>query len=631
MWVCETATSHRQSFCSSSFNLIRPAFVAGRVVKLRPGFQNPNPTFFNSKHQAINMAKRKKAATLPNNLALLINLIKRDPASYLEEFHMQHRHYQSQRDIFMVNPHNNESQAFAELIGFVAQAAQMYPDETKEFPNEMESLLGSHHAVLDYELKQKIVQSSVLLRNRNILSPAKLLKSLFPLLVSTDSKDFRAQLYKTIISDIRSANRKTKNQALNRSAQAILFDALSDPTDSSIWAVRIAQELWRRKVWDDARTVDILRIASLCRENPKVMCLGVYFFLGNDDKIEDESSSEEEVSAGQIKHQLGINKKKKSRQRLADKAISNIKKKAKSKGTAVPQNFSALHLLHDPQGFAEALFNFHLATVSKLKADEKLVVLKLVCRLVGTNKLSVLAIYSYLLKYVSPRQKDVTQYLACTAQACHEFVPPDLLETLVRKIADEFVSEGVAGEIACAGLNAIREICARAPLAMTPDLLEDLTMYKSSRDKGVMMAARGLLSLFREVAPSMLKRKDRGKNSFVDPDGKNVPRYGEEQGVSNKIEGLELLEAYDAGHQGETEKDGWENWDAESDEEEEDEGWENVSSNSDRDIVLSDSDDDTTVGTPKELRGLLPTEVDEEGKGSNYATTKVQVSRDSLM
>jgi len=55
-------------------------------------------------------------------------------------------------------------------------------------------------------------------------------------------------------------------------------------------------------------------------------------------------------------------------------------------------------------------------------------------------------------------------------------VPPDVLEPLVQKIANEFVSEASASEVAAAGLNAIREICARQPLAMTDTLLQDLVM-----------------------------------------------------------------------------------------------------------------------------------------------------------
>ena len=58
-------------------------------------------------------------------------------------------------------------------------------------------------------------------------------------------------------------------------------------------------------------------------------------------------------------------------------------------------------------------------------------------------------------------------------------------------------------------LNTIREVCVRCPLAMNFDLLQDLTGYKNYRDKGVRMAARSLIQLFRTLNPHMLHRKDR--------------------------------------------------------------------------------------------------------------------------
>lgn len=60
------------------------------------------------------------------------------------------------------------------------------------------------------------------------------------------------------------------------------------------------------------------------------------------------------------------------------------------------------------------------------------------------------------------------------------------------------------------GLNGIREICLRCPLAMTPDLLQDLVQYKNAKNKTVMMAARSLMQLYRNVDPTLLHKKDRG-------------------------------------------------------------------------------------------------------------------------
>ena len=44
---------------------------------------------------------------------------------------------------------------------------------------------------------------------------------------------------------------------------------------------------------------------------------------------------------------------------------------------------------------------------------------------------------------------------------------------------------------------------------MSADLLQDLAGYKSYRDKSVVMAARSLIQLFRNVHPELLSRKDR--------------------------------------------------------------------------------------------------------------------------
>ena len=232
--------------------------------------------------------------------------------------------------------------------------------------------------------------------------------------------------------------------------------------------------------------------------------------------------------------------------------------------------------------------------------------LQLITRLVGLHKLELLPIYSFMLKYLTPRQSEVTTFLACTAQASHDLVPPDVLEPLVKKIADEFVSDGVASEVATAGLNAIREICARAPLAMNTTLLQDLTEYKGSSDRGVMMAARSLIGLYREVAPEMLKRKDRGKNASMGmkEGGARTLRFGEER--AGVIEGLDLLEEWkeqqrrlkagengeegegSEGHEDEDEEDGWEGWYVEEDEDSDNEGWINV--DDDDEIVISDDD-----------------------------------------
>jgi len=495
----------------------------------------------------------------------------------------------------------------------------------------------------------------VLLRRKEIIDSAELLNTLFPILVATPSKTLRTLLFQKILSDLRTSNAKSVNHRLNKTIQTALFNLLTSDRASAkgIWAVKITRELWKRQIWTDSKAVEIMKEAALA-DNEKVIGGGVRFFLGGDKEREE--------------HQAGINKKSRKTKKSLEEAVKKVKKTEKKKNQPHPLNFSALHLLHDPQGFAETLFSKHLQnSKSKLNLEQKLLVLQLVSRLVGLHKLTVISLYSYFIKYLTPRQPSVTTFLACLAQATHSLVPPDALEPLVQKIANEFVSEASASEVASAGLNAIREICVRQPLAMNDTLLQDLVMYRKSKDKGTMMAAKGLLSLYREVGADLLKKRDRGKTATMGIKSGSIKerRFGEEE--VGGIEGLELLEEWKAEERkrkraekglpelgtdeeddedsDEEEQRGWENWDAESDASSDSGGWINVES--DAEIEISDSEDEKpaakkvkfdTTATKSEPETPAANEEDEkenadkdqalEQKISKLATTKILTPAD---
>ena len=390
-------------------------------------------------------------------------------------------------------------------------------------------------------------------------------------------------------------------------------------------------------MWTDSKTVEIMKEASLA-DNEKVVVGGVRFFLGGDkerEEQEDDSSDEEALDIGKLKHQMGISKKSKKKARIMENAVATVKKKERKKKQPHPLNFSAFHLLHDPQGFAETLFSKHLQNPkSRLNLEQKLLVLQLVSRLVGLHKLTVMSLYSYFLKYLTPRQASVTSFLASLAQATHSLVPPDVLEPLVQKIANEFVSEAAAAEVASAGLNAIREICVRQPLAMNDTLLQDLVMYRKSKDKGVMMAAKGLLGLYREVGADMLRKRDRGKEAAMGlrHGDRKEQRFGEEK--SGQIEGLDLLEKWKEEErqrkrleQGlpaevgedenatDTDEENADGWEVDVDESDDSGGWINVES--DEDINISDSDDNMPVA--KKAKKIPLTEANDGNKENENA------------
>ncbi|KAK6955843.1 Severe Depolymerization of Actin [Daldinia eschscholtzii] len=577
------------------------------------------------------MGKRKVAALekIEADLAGLQYKIRKDPEAYEKEFIENWQQFDAAHEKFLAAPVGADSNSlitFREQIDLIAHCAELYPQITATFPDALKDVLTKHHAVLEPTLREKIVSSLTLLRRKDVIDSNYLLTALFPILISTPSKSLRMILYQKILSDIRNTNTKTTNHRVNRTMQTVLYNLVTSDRSSpkALWAVKLVRELWRRQIWNDAKTVDIMRQACLA-DNEKVIVGGVRFFLGGDkerEEFEDESSDEETIDIKKVKHSIGINKKTKKSKKVLDKAVDKVKRQERKKNAPHPLNFSALHLLKDPQGFSENLFEKHLQnSKSKLALESKLLVLQLVTRLVGLHKLTVISLYSWFIKYLSPRQQSASSFLASLAQGTHNLVPPDAIEPLIQKIANEFVSEASASEVCSAGLNAIREICVRQPLAMNETLLQDLVEYRKSKDKGVMMAAKGLLSLYREKGAEMLRKKDRGKDATIGLKSGDLkqPKFGEEQ--VGEIEGLELLAKWkeeqkkqkraerglpEGAEKGEDEEDGWnsDDWEVASTD----------SSDSGEWIRVSDSEDEAEPEPDAKRQKVNPDDPEEDDK-----------------
>ncbi|KAJ3358352.1 Protein SDA1 [Kappamyces sp. JEL0680] len=439
----------------------------------------------------------KKRVEIINNLAQLQNLIKRDSLSYEQEFLIQFNHFESEMKIFNLKP-DSESASFADQIMFIAAVAPCYPKHCKDYPGHVMDLLSTHYQIMSPDLRRTMVQALMLMRNRNLISQESLL-SLFFTLFRCKDKTLRQLLHSHIVSDIKSANAKAKNNKLNKTLQNYMYKMLQDPSEiAAKKSLEVMIELYHKNVWNDAKTVNV--VAEACLSGvPKLVAPALHFFLGtNDDKYNEDDDDEALPDINALKHANGINKKRKSRANQLEKAFAKVKKRDRQKNRAEVFNFSALHLLNDPQGFADQLFSrLRVATQKNtFNFELRLEIMNLISRLIGVHKLLVLGFYDFLISYLKPHQKNVTQILAYLAQASHELVPPDSLEAVIRAVADNFVWSNFASEVVTAGLNGLREICVRAPLAMPEELLKSLMDdYKNHRDKGPMQAARALLGL----------------------------------------------------------------------------------------------------------------------------------------
>ncbi|KAJ8402331.1 hypothetical protein AAFF_G00368200 [Aldrovandia affinis] len=512
---------------------------------------------------------------LPTNLPQLQNLIKRDPQSYTEEFLQQYRHYQSNVHVFKLQP-DKPNKELADLVMFLAQVGHCYREQLSGFPQEVTDLLLGHHTILDSDLRMTFCKSLILMRNKNLINPTGLLELFFELLRCHD-KLLRKTLYTHIVADIKNINSKHKNNKVNTTLQNFMYTMLRD---SNALAAKISLdvmiELYKRNIWNDAKTVNVITTACFSKVT-KILVAGMKFFLGKDvdEKRDSGSESEEEgPTARDIMVRYSTGKKNTKSKKKMEKAMKVLKTHKKKKRPEV-FNFSAIHLIHDPQDFSEKLFK--QLEDSKERFEVKIMMMELISRLVGIQELFLFNFYPFVQRFLQPHQREVTKILLCAAQSSHQLVPPEVIQPVIMTIANNFVTDRNSGEVMTVGINAIREVAARCPLAMTEDLLQDLAQYKTHKDKNVMMSSRGLIQLFRSLNPHLLHKRDRGKPTEASAEAR-IHDYGEVE-AKDFIPGAEVLEAEGAKDGEEANEEGWES--ASMSEDDGDGEWINVHHSSD--------------------------------------------------
>ena len=254
--------------------------------------------------------------------------------------------------------------------------------------------------------------------------------------------------------------------------------------------------------------------------------------------------------------------------------------------------------------FVERLFR--QLESSNERFEVKLLHQDLISRLIGLHQLLLLNFYPYLQRYIQPHQRQVTKILLFVAQASHELVPPDVLQSICKTIANNFITERNSSEVMAVGLNTIREICARCYLAIDEDLLQDLSKYKSYRDKSVQASARSLIQLFREKNPQLLERKDRGKPTEFQRE--LVPLDYGQTNVKSYLEGAEALLQPDDDQQQQQQQQ-TDDEDEEEDDDDEEEGWVEVSQSEDEE---QDDEDEQEKGEDEEGEESKPAMTEEE-------------------
>ncbi|CAN0896317.1 Protein SDA1 homolog [Linum grandiflorum] len=499
------------------------------------------------------------------SLPSLQSKMKIDPEGYTTELGLIYSQFNCALDLFQQQAALSFASAsgvcadatIAKELGdrtmFLAHVAPFYSKELARFPGQLVDFLKSSAKSLPFGLRGNVTQALILLVNRQMVDIKDAL-ALFMELQTVGDRNLRKLAFSHVVNSIKRMNKKHKNEAKNRALQNILFTMLQQEDESLAKRALITLcELHRRKVWFDDRTANAICMACF-HPSSRIMIAALSFVLDFEKMQDDHNSDSEDMSSdddANPRHaQVAINKaaiykanhtgtsasKKKKKAKL-ERAVRSMKRKQRLASEQTSSNYySPLNHLNDAQGFAEKLFS-RLKTCNE-RFEVKMMLMKVIARTIGLHHLILLSFYPFLQKYCQPHQRDVTNLLAAAVQACHDMVPPDAVEPLFRQIVNQFVHDHSRPEAIAIGLNVVREICLRIPLLMTEDLLQDLVLYRKQHEKAVSAAARSLLVLFREICPSLLVKKDRGRP--IDP--KVKPKAYGENHVPSTVPGIELLD-----------------------------------------------------------------------------------------
>jgi len=461
--------------------------------------------------------------------------VKRDPSLFEKEVHQFNEEFNNLTAALEEQPSSHD-QRLIEVTGFLAQVSAYYLGTLDRLPSRLIQLIETYAPVMHPEVRKAFFSAIVLLRNREQVASRSVIKLCLKLFRLPD-KNLRSQAFSYIIKDVKRVNKYAMHTKLNKEAVEWCREMFLDSNITAAKrALHVMMTLYKLRIWNDPRSINVLAEACLSKQARLAMTAGSFFLAADAQDLESESEDEEEAPDSEI---IGAKKSKgkiAERERQKKNYDKRLRRKLRKKQSMNP-TFLCIDKITDPHRFVEELIHSCQRQFSKGNYELKLVLLRLAARVAARHKLQIYELYTYLQRFLETRGKNVSLALVIAAEGCHDMIPPDELQPLLKKVVDNFVTEQNTEDQIVMGLNAVREICARQPLVMNEELLNDLSGFKAFRNKGVVMAARSLVNLYRQLKPSLLNSKERLK--YLET-GYEVPDFMK-LSAPTRVPGVELL------------------------------------------------------------------------------------------
>ncbi|KAF0991934.1 hypothetical protein HZS_2953 [Henneguya salminicola] len=484
------------------------------------------------------------------NLQKVQNLIKRDPESYGSEFKLYFVHF---KKVYDVQKHNASSRndELVILINFIGSVIRKFSKSIEEFVKLLFEMITLYGMEMEVDIRLEACKMLCKFRGNKIIGAEQLMEAFIDLMDCKD-KSLRINLFKMIVSDLKIGSQKSHfTQVTKNKLQTFFYKRLSDNSYSlniQYACLCILCEMWRRNTWQDLKIANAIANASLsCHHRVSYRSLiTMKGFISKIKELDVENSDDEYQEAADMINKNakrsrvhGTSRSKKKNKRHIQKTIRAMKKaeQKRSSTETIDGNTSIIRLLYNPQDFCEKMF-VHVTNKNN-KIEYRFLGLEVLSRVIAVHALIFPPIYEYCIKFLLPHQTGVIKILTCLATASHQLVPPEYIKPIVESICNNFVSLQNAAEVCSVGINSIREIYTRAPLAVDKIIARDLILYARDRkaEPAVVSAARSLLQLLRVVNPTVLAKRDQLGNS------KNVslPPYGSVV-IHESVPGIDLQE-----------------------------------------------------------------------------------------
>ena len=420
------------------------------------------------------------------------------PADHVEEIKESYDQFMALSNLFIDQP-REITKDFLRLLYDLSHIVHHHEFKTN-FSDRCLTFLETHPESLPQDVRSSLVQAIIVLHNHDVIETTKLISRLVPLFRLND-KTVRRIIFGHLLNKI------TFHQTLEIKKELQKHVSHED-TRVSFKVLQLIVDIFHRENKEDVKTINFIA-RCINSTNSRLLNLIVSFFL--DPYLPKDESNLDETQIEEIRHKaehkLHVNVKKNKNIKLLEKA---------KKLRAGPQQdpIPVIDFLDDPQKFCLRLFSLLSAPenskIFKIR-ESQLRALSLLSKILAQFQIEMDQFFSWIQRFIRTNYEEITKLLSIVAGAIHPLTSPDTVYEIIKVIADRFVIENLDEEIIIIGLNTIREICSKNPHGMTSELLEDLIQFKKQSIKGVVMATRGIIQVFRESRPDILPKRERGK------------------------------------------------------------------------------------------------------------------------